>query len=136
VSLLVFAGVVLAAPAGALVRRRLRAPAAKPQAQVPWLARALVWTASLLLLVFYLGLVWFLRDPNEIVFGLAPGLRYLLLLPFLAAVLAVAALLCVLWIWRKKRGALASRLGYTLIVITLFFSLWQLVVWRLFGYPG
>ena len=55
-----------------------------------------------------------------------------LLLILALAVLAIAAV----WIWRKKRGAVASRLGYTLIVIVFFLSLWQLVVWRLFGHAG
>jgi hypothetical protein len=136
VALLLFAGVAVAAPAGALMRRRLRAPAPKPQARLPWPARWVLWSASLAMLVFYAGLVWFLRDPKDIVFGLERGLRYLLLLPFLAAALAVAALLCAVWLWRRKRGDLASRIGYTLVVVALFLALWQIVVWRLFGHDG
>ena len=134
--LLLFAGTVISAPAGLLLRRRLRAPAPKAQSRIPWPARAALWSCSLVLLVFYLGLAANVRDPISIVFGLEPGLRYLLLLPILAAVLAVASLLCAVWIWRKKRGSASARLAYSLVVIAFFLSLWQLVVWRLFGHSG
>jgi CubicO group peptidase (beta-lactamase class C family) len=136
VGLLLSLGTVIAAPAGALLRRRLRAPATKPQSRLPLAARVVLWAASFVLVVFWLGLVYQMRDPNQVVFGLEPALRYLLLLPYLAGAFALAALLCGVWIWRKKRGSLMARLGYMLVVAALFLSLWQIFVWRLFGHAG
>jgi hypothetical protein len=52
------------------------------------------------------------------------------MLPTAGAVLAIACLGCVLWIWRARRGTAPARLAYTLVVAALFVVLWQLVVWQ------
>jgi hypothetical protein len=74
-----------------------------------------------------------MRDPLQIVFGLEPGLRRLLLLPVAGTALAVVSLLCAVWIWRKRRGGVLARVGYSLVVVAFLLVVWQLAVWRLFG---
>ena len=99
-------------------------------------ARAALWLGALVFVVFYAGLAYYVRDPLQIIFGLEPGLRRLLLLPIVGTVLAAVSLLCALWIWRKRRGGALARVAYTLVVIAFFLVIWQLAVWRLFGQQG
>ena len=55
-AIVLFAATVVIGPAGALLRRRLRAPAPKPQARLPMAARAALWLGALVFVVFYIGL--------------------------------------------------------------------------------
>ncbi|HEX2466480.1 MAG TPA: serine hydrolase, partial [Thermoanaerobaculia bacterium] len=135
-AIVLFAATVVIGPAGALLRRRLRAPAPKPQTRLPMAARAALWLGALVFIVLYTGLAFYLFDPLQIVFGLAPGLRRILLLPIVGTVLAAVSLLCALWIWRTRRGGAAARIAYTMVVVTFILVIWQLAVWRLFGQQG
>ena len=128
-----FVATVVIGPAGALLRWRLRAPAPKPQARLPMAARVALWLGALVFVVFYAGLAYYLRDPLQIVFGLEPGLRRLLLLPVAGTVLAVVSLLCAVWVWLQRRGGALARVAYTLVVVAFLLVVWQLAVWRLFG---
>jgi hypothetical protein len=132
-AVLLFLGTVVIGPASALLRRRWRAPAPKPQARLPMAARAALWMGALVFVVFHAGLVVYLGDPLRVVFGIEPALRRVLLLPLAGTLLAVVTLLCSLWIWLRRRGSLWARLGYSLVVIAFFLTIWQLAVWRLFG---
>jgi hypothetical protein len=135
-AVLLFAVTVVVGPAGALLRRRWKAPAPKPQQRLPMAARAALWLGALVFVVFYLGLVIYVGDPMQVIFGIDPALRRVLLLPLAGTLLAAFSLLCALWIWRKRRGRLLARVAYSLVVIALFLTVWQLAVWRLFGTQG
>jgi CubicO group peptidase (beta-lactamase class C family) len=124
-----FLATLVAGPAGALLRWRFQAPAANRQARLPLVARVLLWLASLVMVAFVAGVLVY-ADPSQIMFGLPPRLGQVLMLPTAGAVLAIACLGCVLWIWRARRGTAPARLAYTLVVAALFVVLWQLVVWQ------
>jgi CubicO group peptidase (beta-lactamase class C family) len=134
--LALFLATVVLWPAGALLRFCYRAPPAKPEGRLPWLARAVLWLGSLVFLVYFAGLVWLRGDLLGVVFGLSAKLRQVLLLPLLGAAMAVAAFLCAIWIWRAGRGGKPARLGYALVTVALMIALWQLAVWRLLGTQG
>jgi CubicO group peptidase (beta-lactamase class C family) len=131
-ALLLFLVTVAIGPAGILLRWRYQAKPPRDD-RLPWLARAVVWLGSLVFVVFFAGLALSGSDPNEIVFGVTPRLRQLLLLPIVGAALAAASLLCAVWIWGQRRGGALARLGYTLVVVAFLTVLWQLAVWRLLG---
>jgi hypothetical protein len=136
VAILLFGASIVAAPARALLRFGLRAPTPKPQARLPLAARAVLWLGSAAFLAFFVGLGYYMRDPIEIVFGLEPGLRRVLLLPIAGMVFAAASLVAAIWIWRLRRGKLWARLAYSAVVIAFFVVVWQLAVWRLLGHQG
>jgi CubicO group peptidase (beta-lactamase class C family) len=133
-AVLLFAATIVIGPAGALLRRRWRAPA--PKERLPIATRAPLWLGALVFVFFYVGLLVYASDQTRIVFGVDPGLRRVLMLPLAGAVLAAFTLLCAVWIWRKRRGSLLARVGYSLVVIAFFLTIWQLAVWRLFGTRG
>jgi CubicO group peptidase (beta-lactamase class C family) len=133
-AILLFLLTVVGTPAGALLRRRWRAPSPKPQARLPLVAQAALWIGALVFLVFYAGLGLYLRDPLRIVFGIDAMLRRLLVLPIVGALVAGIAVLSALWIWGKGRGRGAARLAYTIVTIAFLVVLWQLAVWHLIGF--
>ena len=105
-----------------------------PPSRAARLARALGWTASLLLVSFMVGLVAVLTDPVEIAFGVPPALRALLVLPLVASALAVPVAGLALLAWRRRWWSLAARLHYTAVAAALVALLAWLDRWNLLGF--
>ncbi|MEE2778009.1 MAG: serine hydrolase domain-containing protein [Acidobacteriota bacterium] len=119
-------------PLGAYLRWRYHAPLER-EYRVPTSARVVLWVGSLMFVVFGVSLAVEMSDPLEIIFGVTPGLRTVLALPLVAAVLALIALTFAVWLWREQQGRFLARLSYTAVVIAFFVLLWQLAIWRLLG---
>jgi len=102
------------------------------------LLSCLAWLLAALTIAFALSLVYVLRDPNEIVFGLPPLLRSLLVLPQFCAVLSAVTFLGCLIAWKNRYWRISGRVHFTLVAlaglgITWFLSHWNLLTFGLNG---
>jgi CubicO group peptidase (beta-lactamase class C family) len=91
----------------------------------------LAWLLSVAGVAFTAGLVYVLRDPNEIAFGLTPPLKWLLAATPACAVLAVLTVLGCLVAWRRRYWRLTGRLHYTLVALAGVGFTWFLYSWNL-----
>jgi len=120
-------------PAAALVRLRYGVRL-DPKSRVPFAARVLAWSACLLFVVFAVGFAFVMKNPTEIAYGIPSGLKVLLVLPVLAAVLTLGEMVYTVIIWRSRKGRTWGRVCYTVISLTCIVVLWQLNYWNLLGF--
>jgi len=120
-------------PTASLIRRKYGV-ILDPKMCVPLPARILIWSTCLLFIVFAVGLANVLSDPTDIVYGVPLGLKVLLVLPILAVVLAIGALVYTVIIWRLRKGRTWRRIYYTVITLMCIAVIWQLNYWNLLGF--
>ncbi len=135
-ALSVFAAVLFLAtvvfwPVAALVRRWYGVTL-ESETRLPFPARMLTWSTCLLFIVFAIGLTISLSSPEGI-YGVME-LKVLLVLPVLAAVLTLGALVYTVVIWRSGKGRTWGRVYYTVITLMCLAVLWQLNYWNLLGF--
>jgi hypothetical protein len=82
-------------------------------------------------LVFLAGLYVVVDRAWQLLFGIPPFARAVLLLPNVSAVLTLAAMVLVLVAWTQRGGTLSGRLPGTLVVIAGLVFLGMLHYWRL-----
>lgn len=107
-----------------LARRSPTHPAAR------WLA-ALV---SILHLTFLGGLLIVLSDPTVVVFGVPSELKFLLLLPLIAAALTLILMIVALLAWKGGYWSFLGRLHYSLVTLCALLLIWQYNYWNLLGW--
>lgn len=100
----------------------------------PWFVRWTVGTMGGLYVLFLVGLVGALSDPMQIMFGVPPLLKVMLVLPLIAAVLTIGALFLTYLAWKNKYWSGCGRVHYTLIVFFSLAFIWFLNYWNLFGF--
>lgn len=120
---------VVSSPVLAWRSRRHRTAATPPRA-----ARLSLWLASALLLTFVVGLLIAVGDPYEVMFGVSTSLKALLALPLIAAVLTAAALVFVVYAWRRSYWRVSARIYYTLVATAALGLLALLNHFNLLGY--
>lgn len=101
--------------------------------RIPGRARLTLWLAAFLF-VAGLGLAAPSLVTGKIATEIPGSLGFALLLPVLASVLSVGALLFSLSIWMKSQGRLTVRVLYSVASISLCLFAWQLSVWNLLGW--
>ena len=136
-SLGIFASALLFWPAIAFSVRGLKSPRINRTRFSAFLS-CLAWLLSVAGIGFSAGLCYVLWEPNEIVFGMTPPLRWLLAATQVCAVLAALTVLGCLIAWINGYWRLSGRLHYTLVALagigfTLFLYYWNLLT---FGFNG
>jgi len=119
-------------PLGALRRKVCQPHLEKPKA--PKLFRLTAGIMSGLCLLFLIGLVSLLSDPEQIIYGIPFALKIFLVIPFLAGVLAVGVLIFSFIVWIKNYWNGCSRLYYFLVLLNFVLFLWFLDYWNLLGF--
>jgi hypothetical protein len=104
-------------------------------ARVPRPARLIACLASLGFVVFTACFMVALGDPMQVVFGVPVMLRVGAVFGLAAALLAVGVLGATCWIWRRRRGSVWGRVGYTIVTLALIAAIWQAWHWNLLGLP-
>jgi CubicO group peptidase (beta-lactamase class C family) len=134
-SVLVFLTMVIAAPVSA-IRARRRGSETEPQPRLARVARWLAVGASALLVLFTAGLFILMGTMTWYtpMFGTPPFLTALLVLPVLAAVLTVGALVFTVLAWKDRYWGVAGRVHYTVVTITAVVFLWSLNTLNLLGW--
>jgi CubicO group peptidase (beta-lactamase class C family) len=129
--LIVFAGIVIAA----LVRwfnRKTWQVTSPPRPVVA--GRRLMVAASLLMLIFVVGLAVQISNEDQLLSGPYTTLYVILGLPVLAAILILAAAWYAVVQWREGSATRATRLRHTAAVIVALLFLWSLNTWNLLGW--
>lgn len=129
VSLVVFAATVIAAG-----RRLLRRRFGQPRPEDELRGRTLVVVISLLNVAFAVALVMLSADFWALLSGPATGLKAALLLPVLAGLLTLGAVVVAVRHWREHTGTRGARLRYSGVVAASIVFLWSLHMWNLLGW--
>jgi hypothetical protein len=100
----------------------------------PGLVRVIAGGMSVLYIIFLIGMFSALSDYMELIFGVPPFLKVLLILPILSAVLTIGAIFFVYVGWKNKYWTTCGRLHYTLVVLASLAFLGFLAYWNLLGF--
>jgi CubicO group peptidase (beta-lactamase class C family) len=103
-----------------------------------WRGTAAGWLAgggALLLLLYLIGFGLALSDPFVLAYGVPPLLRAVTVLPWLAGLLALGALIYAVRVWREAWWSRNGRIHYTLILLTIFAFIGWLNYWNLLWDP-
>jgi CubicO group peptidase (beta-lactamase class C family) len=131
ISLIILIVTLVYWPLAYFIRREYRQPMEK---HLPGKIKLWGWLAALVFLVFVAGLSTMLSDSNQIVFGLSPAVRGLFVLPLVGAALTLVVLYLTYRVWKRKAASLSGKIHYTLLVLVLLASLWQLNHWNMLGF--
>lgn len=120
-------------PAAYCIRRNygLKTGERKP---IPAGTKWLGWLASLLVLVFFIGLAAALSKPWEIMYGVPQVIKILLIIPFILFVLLIALMVQVYRLIRRKAYGLSGMIHLYALAFALMLLLWQLDHWNLLGF--
>ena len=119
-------------PASAISKLLCRSKREIPGA--PGLVRVIAGGMSVLYIIFLIGMFSILSNYMELMFGVPPFLKILLILPILSALLTIGALFFVYVGWKNKYWTVCGRVHYTLVVFASLFFLWFLSYWKLLGF--
>jgi CubicO group peptidase (beta-lactamase class C family) len=119
-------------PLGALKRKVCQPLLEKPEA--PPTFRLTAGIMSGLCMLFLIGLVSFLSNPEQIMYGIPFALKVFLVIPFIALVLAVGVFIFSGIVWVKNYWSWCSRMYYFLILVSFAVFLWFLNYWNLLGF--
>jgi CubicO group peptidase (beta-lactamase class C family) len=111
-----------------LCRRKREIPGA------PWLVRMIAGGMSVLYIIFLIGMFSVVSDYMELIFGVPPFLKILLILPILSALLTIIALFFAYVGWKNKFWTVCGRLHYALVVLASLVFLGFLAYWKLLGF--
>jgi hypothetical protein len=120
-------GTLLAWPGGWVVRRWFGVDGG-PAPRIPRSARLALWAAAALLLAMVVGVLVYVSDSTQLVFGKLGTAKALLALPLVALVPTVAALGATVRIWRHGLGTRIGRVAYTVAAGLMVAFYWQLAV--------
>lgn len=116
----------------ALESRSDRMLARKAPTQTP--ARLLAAAVGILFITFLVWLVYQLLNPVVLIYDLPDSFRWMLLLPLVGGLLAVAQTIVTVLAWRAGYWSVFGRLHYTLTTMAALALTWQLAYWNLLGW--
>ncbi|MDZ7694948.1 MAG: serine hydrolase domain-containing protein [Balneolaceae bacterium] len=125
--------VVLYWPFAYLVRQKYRASLTVRE-PLPFHIKLAGWANSQLLIGFYIAVGLFLGGPENVVYGLATSLKFMLIIPLISLLLTLYMTYLLVQIWKYSMSGLWSRVSYTLLTIVFYIALWQLYYWNLLGF--
>ena len=87
-----------------------------------------------LFILFSLGLFSLVSHLEAIAFGVPVFLKILLVLPLMAALLAIGVLVFTVLAWKRKYWTVYGRVHYTLVFLAALAFFWFLSFWNLLGW--
>ncbi|MDX1579464.1 MAG: serine hydrolase, partial [Gemmatimonadota bacterium] len=102
--------------------------------RLPRWARVLSWTACLGFLAFAAMLGAGAGDPNAIAMGDLEGIRRVLTVGLVAALLGAITAALGLWFWLTGRGSVWTRVVYSAVGVACLLAIWQMSYWNLLGF--
>jgi hypothetical protein len=132
-SILLFFTTAVSWPFAALIRRRHNVKLNR-RTGIPRLAYFTAWSACLLFIIVAVVLALGLRDPNTIVFGMPMWIKVILVLSMFSTLMTTGALIYTVVIWKSGKGSIGGRVYYTVVMLALSVTIWQLNHWNLLGF--
>lgn len=126
----IFASALLFWPAIAFSVRGLQSPKII-RTRFSAILSCLAWFLSLVALVFAGAVTYGMTESSEIVFGLTPLLKRLLLVPQFVVVLVVLTVIGCLIAWKNRYWRFTGRLHYTLVAVAGLLFITLLYYWNL-----
>jgi CubicO group peptidase (beta-lactamase class C family) len=102
-----------------------------PRMRIPRLAYLLIWSTCLLFTVVAVLLGIAFLNPNAILFGVPIWIKVMLVLTTLSAIMTVGPAIYTVIIWKSGKGGIWGRIYYTVVLLALIATLWQLYHWNL-----
>ena len=130
---LIFLSLVIVALIG-FIRDRRRGDDREPARRGVRVARWIVVGISILNLLFLVGTAIWGMEAAVPFFGVSLIYRLVLVLPVLAAVLTVGALVYTVLAWKDSYWGVAWRVYYTLVTVAAVAFVWFLNYWNLLGW--
>lgn len=125
-----FLSAVLAWPIGFLINRRKR----ETRPFLPRLARWLAGSLSVLNLLFLIGFTILMSDLNNLIYGVHPTMKALMVIPLLTTALAVGLVLFTVLAWKNRYWGVVGHVYYTLVTLAALAFVWFLNYWNLLGF--
>jgi CubicO group peptidase (beta-lactamase class C family) len=132
-AILLFFTTAVSWPFAALIRWRHNVKLNR-RTRIPGLAYITAWSASFLFIVVAAFLAVGLGDPNAIVFGIPMWIKIILVLSMFSTLMTAGAFLYTVLIWKSGRGSIWGRVYYTVVMLALISTSWQLYHWKLLGF--
>lgn len=133
ISLVVLALTLLYWPSAYLIRRKYRASLTTTP-PLPLYIKSIAWANSLLMLAFYFGLATSFGGPENIVYGVAGSITFLLILPIISLILTLVMFYLATQLWKQSISGIWSRLCFSLLTLIFVIALWQLYYWNFLGF--
>ena len=92
--------------------------------------RSAAYLLSTSALVFLIALAITMGEPDDVVFGLTPGLEIALTMPYLIMVLSLISLVLYLPLIREPAISKLSSAGYALVTLSGVGFVWLLMYWH------
>jgi hypothetical protein len=75
-----------------------------------------------------------LRDPYGVLFGIPIWVKIILVLSLFSTIMTSGSFLYAVLIWKSGKGSIWGRIYYSVVVLALISSSWQLYHWKLLGF--
>lgn len=92
------------------------------------------WLLALVFILLSVGFLFVLQDPFDVVFGVSPLTKVLLLANLTIPLLTLVLISKVPSLMRESRVGLGSRMFHALVTLAGISYSWFLFTWRMFGY--
>jgi len=132
ICLFIFLTVVLRPNHALYIRRRIRVNL--PPDYVVRLARWIMIGISGLAILFVIGFLVMLDNPQSILYGLSPIIYCGLSIALMITILTAGAVPLAILFWKKGYYSITSRIHYTLMTLAAVVFIWQLSYFHLLGF--
>jgi hypothetical protein len=92
------------------------------------------WVTSFLVFFFFIGLAVSLGQPWEIVYGVPPAMKWMLVIPLLICHLLLLLLYQLYKIFFRTRVCFSGRLHFIILIVAVVLFIWQLSHWNMIGF--
>jgi CubicO group peptidase (beta-lactamase class C family) len=131
ISLIVFLITIIYWPLAYFIRREYRQSIGT---HLPLGIKLSGWLSSFLLVLSLILVTIATSNPYEIVFGVPGSLKVALVLPYVAIIITLFVLYNAYKVWLFEKYNWSGRIHYTLLVVALLITFWQLNFWNLIGF--
>lgn len=92
------------------------------------------WLTSFMILFFFIGFMSSLSKPWEILYGVPPAIKMMLIIPVILCVLLLVLIYQIYKLTIRKEYDLSGKIHFYILTFALLLLLWQLNHWNLLGF--
>lgn len=130
-TLFIYILTILYWPVAYFVRREYNQPVSN---HLPFRYKFTGWLASFLFTAFFVVFSAVMSDPNQIVFGVPFPLKIALSFSLVGTILTALVVFFNYKIWESNKYGWWGKIHYTVLMLSLLVTVWQLSYWNLIGF--